>query len=226
MVRVEKERGGKQGWCSGRRRGFSERVSRGRPVRGLRIPKEHGFTSFNAKGQCQWVVGQPHEPFATGRAGRRSESGAEGGGELDEAVFRRRESAEAVDARRFCVPMGRKSVSLTEARALCLFLSLYVSLYIAFCFSASNCVVYLLLLLLLFCWSTVYVTARQSSEQVSLVSVDWFGDCEKRLRLSLLLYLLWHAAVAIGSVEARNGVSKRAQRCWRNDFFCDLPVGY
>jgi hypothetical protein len=53
---VEKKRGGKQGWCSGRRRGFSERVSRGRPVRGLRIPKEHGFTSFNAKGLSQWVV--------------------------------------------------------------------------------------------------------------------------------------------------------------------------
>lgn len=78
-VRVEEERGGKQGWCSGPRRGFSERVSRGRPVRGLRIPKEHGFTSFNAKGQRQWVVGQPHELFATGRAGRRSKLGAEGG---------------------------------------------------------------------------------------------------------------------------------------------------
>lgn len=50
-------------------------------------------------------------------------------GGLGEAFFRRRESAEAADARRFCVSIGCESVSLTDARPLYLFLFLCLSLY-------------------------------------------------------------------------------------------------
>lgn len=81
-------------------------------------------------------------------------------GGLDEAFFRRRESAEAEYARRFCASIGCECVSLTEARCLGISLSLSMSLSILLSASLRLIVLSIFFFFFFFVGSTGYVTAR------------------------------------------------------------------